>query len=159
MLLVALLLGLASWFGWRQVQVLRELRRSSDQTPEDRRYLHRQAWRRLVGCGLMVLLAALLAGWYVLGFHEFATHFRDEPEAANGALAQSPEEARTLRICAYYLIGSLLTLLGMLGIAALDFWSIRSYALRQHRQIQADRRAMIERQVARLRQEGNGREH
>jgi hypothetical protein len=157
-LIILLLLGLAAWFGRRQVQTLRDTRSVENLPSEDRRYVRRQAWRRLVGCALMVVLAGLLAGWYLLGFHEFANQLRAQAEATPSPVERTPEQERALRFCAYYLIISLLTLLAMLGVAALDFWAIRVYALRHHRQIMADRRAMIERQVARLRQEGNGRD-
>lgn len=157
-LIVLLLLGLASWFGWRQWQVFRELPTLEDLPSDERRYLRRQAWRRLVGCALMVVLAGLLAGWYLLGFHEFANQFRAESEETAGPVQRTPEQEQQLRSCSYYLIACLLTLLAMLGVAAVDFWSIRRYATRHHRQIMAERRAMIERQLQRLRQEGNGRE-
>jgi ABC-type Fe3+ transport system permease subunit len=150
-LIVALLLTLAVWFGRRQFELLRDRAMLDDLPPEDRRYVRRQAWRRLVGCLLMVLLAILISGWYLLGFHQFANELRNQDTVR-------PEQRETLRWCVYYGIGSLVILLGMLGVAALDLLAIRSYALRHHRQIQADRRAMIERQVARMRQQGNGRD-
>jgi hypothetical protein len=156
--IVFVLLALAGWFGWKQVMVLRNRAELDNATPEDRRYLSRQAWRRLVGCALMVVLAGLLAGWYLLGFHDFANQLFLRPETADGRTVQTPQEQQTLRYCVYYFIAALVVLLGMLGVAALDILSIRSYALRHHRQIMADRRAMIERQVARMRQQGNGRE-
>jgi len=65
---VAVLLGLAGYFGWRQVQTLRRLRLQTELPPEDQNYYKHQSWRRLVGCALMILLAALLSGWYLLGF-------------------------------------------------------------------------------------------
>ena len=46
--------------------------------------------------------------------------------------------------------------MAVIFLAALDFWATRRYGLHQHRKIIADRRAMIEREVSRLRQERNG---
>ncbi len=152
-LIVIVLLALAGWFGRKQVQILRNRAELANATPEDRRYISRQAWRRLIGCGFMVALAGLLAGWYLLGFHQFANQIMARPPAP-----RTPDEEQMLRYCLYYFIAALVVILGMLCVAALDLLSIRSYALRHHRQIMADRRAMIERQVARMRQQGNGRE-
>ena len=67
-LIVVLLLALAFFFAWRQVQTLRRLRLQTELPPEDQNYYKHQSWRRLVGCALMILLAALLSGWYLLGF-------------------------------------------------------------------------------------------
>ena len=47
-------------------------------------------------------------------------------------------------------------LLTVLALAAVDLFSTRSYARQAYRKLQADRRAMIERQVTRLRGERNG---
>jgi hypothetical protein len=158
-LIVVVLVVLAVWFGQKQIEVLRDRPAVDNLVPEDQRYVRRQAWRRLVGCGLMLALAGLLTGWYLFGFHEFANELLALPEPVDGRSVRTPEQDQMLRYCLYYFIGAIAVLLGMLGVAALDLLSIRSYALRHHRQIMADRRAMIERQVARLRQEGNGREH
>jgi hypothetical protein len=159
LLIVALLLGVAGWFGWRQAQTLRALPRQANLSSEDRRYFRNQAWRRLVGCALMFILAGLLAGWFLLGLNETASRLADRAKGAGaGAPPLTPEEEHSLRVCAYYLGGLLLVLLATVGTAWLDFWAIRRYGLRHRRQIQDERRAMIERQVARLRQEGNGQD-
>jgi hypothetical protein len=50
----------------------------------------------------------------------------------------------------------LLVLMIVVFMAALDYWATRRYGLRQHRKIIDDRRAMIEREISRLRQQRNG---
>src|ERR1700680_2985660 len=61
-LIVVVLISVAVYYGPRQWQALRKLRTENDLDAADRRYIHRQAWRRLVNSGLMLLLAALLVG-------------------------------------------------------------------------------------------------
>ena len=56
--LVATLLFLAVFYGRRQVRLLRRLRAFPDLPEEEAIYERRQAWRRLVCSGLMLLLAA-----------------------------------------------------------------------------------------------------
>ena len=46
-LLILVLVGLAAYYAWRQVQALRGLRHAENLPPEDRRYVRNQAWRRL----------------------------------------------------------------------------------------------------------------
>jgi uncharacterized membrane protein YfcA len=71
-LLVCVLLSLAGYYAWRQCRMLRGLGRSMVLGDEDRTYYRRQAWRRLVGCVFMVLIAGFLGAWYVLGPGEFS---------------------------------------------------------------------------------------
>jgi hypothetical protein len=158
-LLVVLLLALACYYGWRQVQSLRTLRATQESLPDEYRYLRRRAWRRLIGCVFMVVVAVMLGG--LLLFEERGQELADisAPWTESGEDAPlSPEQRqfRTLYTC--WIIGLLLSLLGMLTMAALDMLATRRFSLTQQRRIQADRRAMIERQVARLRQQGNGRQ-
>jgi hypothetical protein len=44
----------------------------------------------------------------------------------------------------------------MIYVALMDIWAVRRFGLRQTRQLQADRRAMLERQIALMRTERNG---
>ncbi len=158
-LIVLVLLGLALYYGWRQGHTLRGLRSSADLTLEDQRYVRHQVWRRLFGCGLMMLFAGLLAGWFFLGLDARATQLAKLAEAAESRhepLTLDPDQARSLYLCVCYLIGTLLVLLAMVGTAAVDFWAIRRFGLRHRRQIEADRRAMIEHHVGRLRSQRNG---
>jgi hypothetical protein len=53
-------------------------------------------------------------------------------------------------------VALLVVLLAVVVLAALDLLAIRRWGLRQFRKLQADRRAMIERQASRLRQGRNG---
>ena len=158
--LIAALLFLALYYGWRQVVVLRRLRYNPDvPCGDERRYERRQAVGRLVNSVLLLVLAALLAG--VMSYLEAPTRqLADERGAviANGQEPPelTPEQRRLVRVWGWWWVVFLLVLLAVLVLAALDLWAIRRYGLRQYRKLQADRRAMIERQAARLRQDRNG---
>jgi hypothetical protein len=106
----------------------------------------------------MVVLAGLLVGSYLLGQERKANELlragRSEPAVHN-----KNEEAAKQFVNQYSLFWMVfaLVLLGLVTLAFVDLWAIRRYAQRQYRQIQDDRRDMIEREVARLRgHERNG---
>jgi hypothetical protein len=157
-LLVALLLGVAGYYFWRQVQALRVLRQSPNLPAEERTYRRNQIGRRLAGCVLMILLAGLLGG-VMIYLEGPAQRLADERGAAHAAGQDpelTPEQKNFVRLWGGLWIAILLVLLAVVVLAGFEFWAIRSYGLREHRKIQADRRAMIARQAARLRQERNG---
>jgi hypothetical protein len=139
------------------VQTLRRLREEEALSAEDHRYFHRQAWRRLASAGLMTLLAGLLAG--SLFFENYAQQLADDRQAEQAKQEPAPlapDERNFIRFYYAYWIVTLLTLLALVTTALFDFWAIRRYGQRHFRQLQADRRAMIERQAAQLRQQRNG---
>jgi hypothetical protein len=157
-LLVIALLALAGYYAWRQVQSLRHLRDAEESSPEEHRYLRRRAWRRLFGCGLMLLMAVLLGG-LMLFLEERANELANVSAAARerGEEPLLGDEDRQFRILyGWWIVGLLLALLAILSTAAVDMLATRRFSLGQLRRIQADRRAMIERTVARMRQERNG---
>ncbi len=157
-LLIAVLLGLAGYYAWRQVRTLRALRDETMLPPEDWRYARNQAWRRLVCSALMVAFAAMLAGTFfgIESAMQELVNLGDAASARGEKPPLSPEQQRLVNIWAVYWSAALLILLGMLGIALYDLIAIRRFGQRHFRQLQADRRAMIERQAARLREGRNG---
>ena len=146
--LVAVLLSLAGYYAWRQLRQLRQTAGSGEAGSEEGIYLRRQAWRRLVCSGLMVVLALLLVG-ALLFLEAPAQALADRgPDAAE----QSGERAFVNFYSSYWL-AFLLVLMALVVLAGVDFWAIRRYGLRQLRRLHADRRAMIARQWALLRQQ------
>jgi hypothetical protein len=155
--LVALLLAWAGFSAWRQVQTLRALPDAENLPPEDLRYLRNQAWLRLTSSGLMVALAALLALSYFV--ENPAQALIDEGTAARERGEEpdnTPEHRLFVKYYGAYWITVLLVLLGMVGTALYDMLAIRRFGQRHYRKIQEDRRAMIARQVARMRRDRNG---
>lgn len=158
-LIVLVLLALAVFFGLRQVRLLRSLAGSTELASEDRRYYRRQAWRRLVCCGLMVIFAAMLGGWYGFGLNQRAEELRAEGRiAADAGAGFTVEQQRVVNLLSIYWMIATLVLLAMICLAFVDLWAIRRFGLRHLRQIQSDRRAMIEQEMANLRTQRNGHE-
>jgi ABC-type Fe3+ transport system permease subunit len=151
-LLVLLLVGLSLYFGRHQVVALRKLRETPDLPVEEMTYERRKAHRRLVSCALMMILAILLA--VLLSFADPTQRLADAQEAFRREY--SDEEKLLMRIWAGTLIAALLVLLIVLVLAGIDLLSTRRYGLTQYRKLQADRRAMIERQANRMRRDRNG---
>jgi hypothetical protein len=155
-LLVAALLFLSVFYGVRQVRVLRQLPRAA-LPQEEWRYERGKARRRLVSCALTLLLAVLFA--VALAYLEApAGALAEQREGLSAADAPpfSDDQRHFLRLYGGYWIAVLLVLLVVILLAALDLWATRRFGLRQHKKLQADRRAMIEREVVRLRGERNG---
>jgi hypothetical protein len=132
--LAVVLLGLAGFFAWRQMRALQALRTQEALSREDRRYHRSQAWRRIAGSVIMALCAGLIIGWFFL----------------EDWLKQSA------KLSVLYWSTCLLLVLAIILLAAVDFWAIARYGLRHHRQLQADRQAMLESHAARLRSQRNG---
>jgi hypothetical protein len=155
-LLVVGLLALAVVVGWRQVLALRRLRGESNLPPEDLRYERGKAWRRLVSSVLTLVLAGLLAGALVY-LEGPAQRVADERAASGDLNKELPAELKPFaRLYGYTWIALLLVLMVWVLLAGVDLWATRRWGLRQQRKLQADRRAMIQRQAARLRRERNG---
>jgi hypothetical protein len=156
-ILVALLLFLGLFYAWRQVAALRQLR--SDELPgEERRHYRGQAVRRLVSSVLLLVLAALLT-YILIELEGPARQLVERIDATPpGEIHEQTPQDRTLaRLYGSVLILFLILLMAVVLLAGYDVWATRRYGLRQFRKLQTDRRAMLERQLSRLREEGNGR--
>jgi hypothetical protein len=154
--IVAVLLGLAGFVGWRQIRILRLL----PATPsDDQRFQRGQAWRRLISSGLMISLAGLLAGTYWFGQERRAAELAREraaPADGESRPAMNEEQSRFLRQYGAFWVGFGLVLLTVVVLAFYDLWALRRFARDSLRQIQSERRAMIEDQVAEFRRLRNG---
>jgi hypothetical protein len=157
-ILVVVLLVLAGYYGFRQVQMLRGLRAPDERSPEERAFCRKQAWRRLICSALMMALAGLLAGSVaftpsirrIVAYNEAAIENAEEPRP-------ELEDQRIAKIVyGSYWIVILLVLLAIVAMAGLDLMAIRRYGHSQLLQIQHDRRVMIEKEVAKLRRDRNG---
>jgi hypothetical protein len=154
--IVILLVGMAGYFAWRQWQTLRRLSQRTELPAEERQFQRAQAWRRLLGSLVMIVLAGLLVGSYWVGQERQAT-LLGQPDAARGTgvpLDPARQQFLTQYSMFWILFGVLL--LVMVFLAFLDMWAIRRFARKQFHRIHTERRAMIERQVAQLRRERNG---
>jgi H+/gluconate symporter-like permease len=156
-LLVAALVVMGSYFAWRQLQLLGTLRRAADLSAEDRSYTVRQAWRRLTGSVLMLVLAMFLAVHFFL--EGPASEIVAQGEAARKQQIRpqlDPSQLQFLNFYRNFWIIVLLLLLAIILLAGWDYLAIRRFGLRHYRRIQQDRRAMIENELSRLRSQRNG---
>jgi hypothetical protein len=157
--IVGALLGLAGYFGWRQWRTLRNLRYQSDLSLRERSYMRSQAWLRLVSSLLMATLAGLLIASYWLGQEQHARELTEQSRSAGPDGKPTPLDDDAKRFLTQYWtfwIIFALILFSLVSLAFIDIWTIRRFARQHLRQIQADRRAMIEHEVAQLRRQRNG---
>lgn len=158
--LVLVLLSVAILYIVRQIVALRRLSATEEMSLEERAYLHGRARRRLVTSLLLFLLGLMLAGALVY-LEAPAQRLAEEQtvkERQGDTTPLAPEKREFAQFYAWFWILFLLILMAVVFLAALDYWATRRYGIHQHRKIIDDRRAMIEREVSRLRQERNGHE-
>ncbi|MGL4553146.1 MAG: hypothetical protein ACRC33_18425 [Gemmataceae bacterium] len=141
-LLVAGLLAAAGSFAWAQVATLRRAARLPD---EERAFESTRAYRRLVGCALLAVMAGLLVAQYALWEWRVKHLVQPVPE----------EEKVYARLWVGAWVALLLALLAVVVLTAIEAFVTRSHALKQSRRLSEERRAMIQRQAARIR-EGDG---
>jgi cytochrome c-type biogenesis protein CcmH/NrfG len=156
--LVPVLIGVALFFGWRQLRALRSLRTGPELDAADRAYVRSQAYRRLVGSVLLLVLAGLLAGSFFLEAPLQQVHQERAAQTAHDPSAPAQAEHKDfLRQFAAYWIAVLLVLMLLLALVAADVWAIARFGQRHRRQLRDDLRAMLASEVARIRRQGNGR--
>jgi 4-hydroxybenzoate polyprenyltransferase len=109
----------------------------------------------------MVILAGMVAGWYLSGLGAQLNNLAQSAEGReeNTPREFDPHEKGLITFSTVYWILAFLLLLGIGYIALLDLWAVRRYGLRHIRQIQADRRDMLERQFALRRTDRNGHQN
>jgi hypothetical protein len=155
--LVVVLVGLAIFYGQRQLATLRRLRERMETSSEEDVYLHQQARRRLVNSVLMMLLAIVLVVFLVCLEGPMQRLVEEREKVAEGERVPLTPEQKSFAYLYYgFLIAFMLVLFAIVVIAAMDAWATRRFAVKQYRKLMEDRRDMIERQAARLRHERNG---
>jgi MFS family permease len=158
--LVLVLLSVGILYIVRQILMLRRLRVAEEMALEERAYLHGRARRRLVTSLLLLVLGVMLAAALIYleaPAHQLAEN-RDAMRQQGDDTPLNEEQQLFFGSYLIFWILFLLILMAVIFLAALDYWATRRYGLHQHRKIIDDRRAMIEREVSRLRQERNGHE-
>lgn len=142
---------LAVWFAFRQSHILRKLREEPNLSPEDQKYYRRTVLRRWVGCGLLIVLAVMIAGLFGMGILDRLDELRDKGAVAKEQnLKLKPEEEAFLRFGINYVMVLLLVLVLALAVAVVDIMAIRRYGMRHRRRLREDRQAMLERQLPQL---------
>jgi hypothetical protein len=156
--MAALLAGVSLAFARQQIQTLRRSR-AAPTGLDDPPYERRRARLRLLCCGLMLILAGMVAGTDAFGLEERADALIRvrQAERATGAPADfTPEQRHFGQIYSAYWIALLLLLFAVVLLAALDLWGIRRYRRRHLQRLRADRNAMLAQEVVVLRSQRNG---
>jgi hypothetical protein len=142
------------------IQTLRFRNDRDDRSAEDRRYFRAQAWRRLFGSGLFLVLAAQIAGAHLSGLEAQAVELGqtlDAERERTGQVTLNPEQLRFRQIYAWYWISVLLLVLVLVVLAAVEVWAIRGYHRRHLQQIRDDRQVALEEYAEQMRRERHGR--
>ncbi|HMO35993.1 MAG TPA: hypothetical protein PKA06_08120 [Gemmatales bacterium] len=117
-------------------------------SPDDVAYHTWSIRRRLLGCFLLLLLAAMLAGIYLFPIASGLDELMALGEnAKNTGQKLSAEQRAFLYNAMSYVAGVLLVLMGIFFVAGWDIMAIRRYGIRHRQRIRDDRRAMLERQL------------
>lgn len=141
MLVIGLLVA-AGTFGWAQRAALSR----ADLLPdEERLYERRRAYRRLVGCALLAVMAILLVVQYLLWEWRVKLVVQPIPD----------EDKMAVRFWIGSWIALLLCLLVVVSLSAYEAFVVRYRTLKQYHALSEERRAMIQRQAERLRDEHN----
>jgi hypothetical protein len=104
----------------------------------------------------MLVLAGLLVGSLLIepSYQEMAEKLKKQQPQGPEAVAQ--EDWDFARFFAAYWTAALLVLFVLLMLAGADFWAIARFGARHRRQLQADHRAGLKEELARLRRRYNG---
>lgn len=135
--------------GYRQVRVFQWLKAHEvSLSTEDVKYHRWSIRRRLTGCVLLLLLAAMIAGIY---WFDIASGLEElmalGEKAKNTGQKLTAEQEAFVYNALRYVIGLLLVLMLIFILAGWDILAIRKYGIRHRQRIRDDRRAMLERQL------------
>ncbi len=148
-IVVAITTVSALGLGYRQLRIRQWLKQNEvSLSTADIAYHRWSIRRRLAGCVLLLILAAMIAGLYVFqiaqGLDELLT--LGEQIKGTGQKLTIEQEAflyRSLRYVAVLLV----ILMLLFFLAGWDIISIRRFGFRHRQRIRDDRRAMLERQL------------
>ncbi len=135
--------------GYRQLTVRKWLQQNEvSLSQEDIQYHRWSIRRRLAGCFLLMVLAAMIAGIYVFniasGLDELMLLGEKAKETGQKLNA---EQERFLYNSLRYVAVLLLVLMGIFFLVGWDIMAIRRFGSRHRQRIREDRRAMLERQL------------
>ena len=144
-LFAAFLILLALGAGARQLVTLARVRIQPYMAVEDRNYYRGQARRRMLASGLLGVIGAMIAYWYVSGM-----------DARMDAI---PEGDKTdadwefTRQVGFYWITVILLLGVVVTVAVIDFIATRKYWMARYKEIKADHESKLQRDLAVFRQQ------
>ena len=148
-LLFAVFLGLLGvGAGMRQLVTLARVRTQHYMAEEDRQYFRSQARRRMLASGLLVVIGAMIAAYYLSGMDARMDQIGEKR-------AEPPAEAdrEFTKLVGLYWIGVILLLGVVVCVAVIDFIATRKYWMARYKEIKADHEAKLQRDLAVFRQQ------
>jgi cell division protein FtsB len=160
-LAILVLLGLAGGFAWQQLRLRRRLGQpGTPLPPAEQAHLRAQVRRRLLGSGMLVLLAGLLAGSFFLEGRLQQVHRERQEQTAHGVPAPVRAEHRLfLGQFTLYWLTALLVLFGLLLVVLADLRATVRFSQQQRRQLNQEWQQTLAQELARWRRQGNGQSH
>lgn len=149
-----ILVVIGAWSIGSQVRQLRSMS-GRVMASDERHYLRRRAYRRIVTGMLLFGLAGMLAGAFLSGMTDQFTELSQRERQPDQEFTE--EEKRFVRIYALYWCGILVLVFLVFSAAIIDFWATRRYGLGQLRQLRQDHREKLARDLALYRQRINDR--
>ena len=145
--LAVLLVVIALYYGWRQVQSLRAMSRDVNVAFDERMYLVRQATRRISVSVLLLVIAGFLVAWF------FVDHSGMPPEDfAQGNRPMTDAEKDAVRFVGMYWISALLVVFVVIMLAVFDLWATARFGYERRKKLEEARQAALAAKLAQIRQ-------
>jgi len=156
LILATFLLVLGIGAGYRQASALKRVRDERFMAEEDRKYIRRQAKRRLVISALLLVEGGMMSTYYLSGMDARMDAIPERNKAVGQAPADDPQDQddkKFTRLAALYWIAIVLILAVFVGVALVDVWATRKYWMVRYREIKAEHEAKLQRDLAVYRQQ------
>jgi hypothetical protein len=151
---IPVLIGLGA--GYRQVAALKRVRTEPYMAAGDRTYYRRQAVRRLVMSGFLLVMGGMIFTYYLSGMDarldDIPERKKCEPEPAPDEAQDRSDRAFT-RLAMLYWIAIMLILGVVVGITVFDVWATRSFWMARYKEMKADHETKLQRDLAVYRQQ------
>jgi hypothetical protein len=151
---IPLVLGLGA--GYRQVAALKRIRAEPHMAGEDRRYFRRQATRRLVISGFLLLLSGMIFFYYLSGMDARMDAIPERNKGAGEPPADDPQaqaDKEFTSLVGIYWIVIILILGVWVGMAVADVIATRKYWMARYKELKADHETKLQRDLAVYRQQ------
>jgi hypothetical protein len=138
----------------RQRRALRALAEEPFVPPEDLAFRRKTARRRTVTSGLLLLIGALIAAYYLSGMDARMDAIAERPKGADGApVPPTEEEKEFAKTVGFYWIGVMALVFAVMCAAVVDFYATRKYWMARYKEMKTDHDTKLQRDLAVFRQQ------
>ena len=125
---------------------------------EDRHYRYGQALRRMVTSVVLVVMGAMIGGYYLSGMDERMNNIPDRnrvgaPPQEGEPDPQAEADKQFTKLVGFYWIGVMALVFVACCLAVFDFWATRKYWMARYKELKADHDAKLQRDLAVYRQQ------